>query len=323
VYLAGNSGGGDASTAPSSDAVAAAPISVPVVTTADQTPLRWGQPANVVPATVVSNAPASFSPPASATPAVSSAPPVSITVSAPSGPAEAYINLGSGPYPQQSTITTGNALPWYNSAQISSFFGGQPTAQQIQNFDNTVLQRVQQTFSQSGLSVTLTTNPNDSALHTISLVSNTSSASLASAIGMTQVGKNGFSFIDHIAASAQSLDQLQWIAAHNISHELMLALGVPENYDKSGNFIDSKVASWAMMVSPSSTFSPAASQALAGALASLNSGDQAYQLGAQEYFPIPKPVPEPATLGLWTLAAAAAIVARGIRSRRCLVRGQA
>ena len=45
---------------------------------------------------------------------------------------------------------------------------------------------------------------------------------------MTQVGGNGFSFIDQIAPSAHSLDQLEWIVAHNISHELMLAFGVPE-----------------------------------------------------------------------------------------------
>ena len=41
--------------------------------------------------------------------------------------ADANLNLGSGPYPLESTITTGNAQPWYNSSQIASFFGGQPT----------------------------------------------------------------------------------------------------------------------------------------------------------------------------------------------------
>ena len=186
---------------------------------------------------------------------------------APSGPVDAFINLGNGPYPLASTITTGGAQPWYDSPQITSLFGGQPTAQQIQSFDNAILQRVQQTFSQSGVSVTLTDNPAVPALHTLSLVSNTQSASLSDAIGMTQVGASGFSFIDKIAPSAQSVDQLEWIVAHNISHELMLAFGVPENYDQSGNYIDSKVASWSMMVSPTSTFSPAAAQALAQALA--------------------------------------------------------
>ena len=192
-----------------------------------------------------------------------------------SGPVDAFINLGNGPYPLQSTITTGNAQPWYSSSQISSLFGGQPTSQQIQSFDNTILQRVQQTFSQSGVNVTLTDNPSVAALHTLSLVSNTSAASLPTAIGMTQVGGSGFSFIDHIASSAQSLDQLEWIVAHNISHELMLAFGVPENYDTTGNFVDSRMANWAMMVSPTSTFSPAAAQALDQALAAQNGGNSA------------------------------------------------
>ena len=95
-----------------------------------------------------------------------------------SAPVDAFINLGNGPYPLQNTITTGNAGAWYNSSQITSLFGGQPTAQQIQSFDSAVLQRIQQTFSLSGVGVTLTDNPNVAALHTLSLVSNTSSANL-------------------------------------------------------------------------------------------------------------------------------------------------
>jgi hypothetical protein len=232
-----------------------------------------------------------------------------------SGPVDAFINLGSGPYPQQSTITTGGALPWYQSTQITSLFGGQPTAQQIQSFDNGVLQRVQQTFSQSGISVSLTTDPTVAALHTLSLVSNTVSAPMASAIGMTQVGHNGFSFIDQIAPSAQSLDQLQWITAHNISHELMLAFGVPENYDQTGKFIDSTVANWSMMVSPNSTFSPAASQAIAQALAQQNNGGSGYQLGAQEL--TSAAVPEPATWAIWGLAVTAVVLWRRNSLRPC------
>ena len=190
-----------------------------------------------------------------------------ITAPPASGRVDAFINLGYGPYPLQGSITTSNALPWYDSSQITSVFGGQPTSQQIQSFDNAILQHVQQTFSQSGVSVTLSDNPNVSASHTLSLVSNTASASLSNAIGMTQVGASGFSFIDKIAPSAQSVDQLEWIVAHNISHELMLAFGVPENYDQSGSYIDSTVANWSMMVSPNSTFSPAASAAITQALA--------------------------------------------------------
>jgi hypothetical protein len=228
------------------------------------------------------------------------------------GPVDAFINLGTGPYPQASAIATGNPLPWYDSARISSLFGGQPNAQQIQSFDSTILQRVQQTFSLAGVSISLTTNPAVAALHTLSLVSNTASASLASAIGMTQVGSNGFSFIDQIASSAQSLNQLEWIVAHNVSHELMLAFGVPESYDQTGNFIDARLANWSMMVNPSSTFSPAAAQAIAQALAQQNGGGSGAALGAQ-LVDSAATVPEPATWTLWGLTGAAVLLARRIR----------
>ncbi len=229
-------------------------------------------------------------------------------------PVDAFINLGAGSYPAASSITTGNAQPWYNSAEVASVFGGQPTAQQQQAFDSTILQRVQQTFNQSGVSLTLTDNPNVAALHTLSVVSNTTSSSLPSAIGMTQVGGNGFSFIDVSAPSAQSVDQLEWIVAHNISHELMLAFGVGENYDKTGQYIDSKVANLAMMVNPNATFSPAAAQAISQALAAQDGSASQTQLGAQL---IEEAVPEPATLAIWVLAAASALfVSRRTRSRR-------
>ena len=95
--------------------------------------------------------------------------------------------------------------------QASSFFGGTPTAQQIASFDNTVLQRVQQTFQQSGVNVSLTTDPTVPATHTLSLVSNTTSNIIPGVIGMTQVTASGFSFFDQEVKSAQTLDQLEWI----------------------------------------------------------------------------------------------------------------
>ena len=267
------------------------------------------QPVMYTPPAVLSNVPATASQPSVAAPSalVAAAAPSPATASA---PAQAFINVGSGPYPQSAAITTGGASPWYNSSQLTSFFGGQPTAQQIQSFDNAILQRVQQTFSQSGISVTLTENPNAPALHTVSLVSNTASATLSNAIGMTQVGGNGFSFIDQIAPSAHSLDQLEWVVAHNISHELMLAFGVPENYDTTGNYIDSKLANWAMMVNPNSTFTTDASQAINQALASQTQTDSTGQLGAQAFDPSPAAIPEPTTVAMWGLAAIVLVVSR-------------
>ncbi|MBV8315215.1 MAG: hypothetical protein JOZ53_09780, partial [Planctomycetaceae bacterium] len=45
---------------------------------------------------------------------------------------DAFVNLGSGPYADASTLTSGNAQPWYNSPQVANLFGGTPTAQQQQ-----------------------------------------------------------------------------------------------------------------------------------------------------------------------------------------------
>jgi hypothetical protein len=276
------------------------------------------QPITIPSGPAIANGPlnsVAYAAPITSAPAEASSSPAASSVVSAAVPVDAYINVGAGPYPAQSSITTGNAQPWYNSPQITSLFGGNPpTAQQQQSFDNTVLQRVQQSFSQSGVSVTLTDNPNVAALHTISLVSNTTSTSLPSAIGMTQVGGNGFSFIDVSAPSAQTLDQLEWIVAHNISHELMLAFGVPEKYDTTGNYLDAKMASLSMMLNPNATFSSAAAQAITQALASQNVTGSLSQLGAQGLDG--SPAPEPTTLAIWALAAAALLVAQRTRSRR-------
>jgi hypothetical protein len=317
AYFAGQNGNGGGYSAPASASppappaptipapsqpIVAQPVSTQPVT--PQTPTV--QAAATAPISLVANAPVMQ--PQLTTSPVSAAPTFS-------GPVDAFINLGNGPYPLQNAITTGNAQPWYDSSQINTLFGGQPSAQQIQSFDNAILARVQQTFSQSGVSVTLTDNSSVAALHTLSLVSNTASASLSTAIGMTQVGGSGFSFINNIAPSAQSVDQLEWIVAHNISHELMLAFGVPENYDQTGNYIDSKLANWAMMVSPTSTFSPAAAQALTQALAAQTSSAAAANLGAQVINSLESTVPEPATIALWVMAGAALIVSGQRRMR--------
>ena len=247
-----------------------------------------------------------------ATSAVASPPPVSyssssVATTTTSTPmVNAFLNLGNGPYPLASQITTGNAQPWYDSSQISSFFGGQPNSQQIAAFDSTILQRVQQTFQQSGVNVSLTTDPTVLAAHTLSLVSNTGSNTVPGVIGMTQIGASGFSFIDQIAKSAQSLDQLEWIVAHNISHELMLSFGVGENYDQTGNYIDARNANWSMMTDPSATFSSAAAQAIQAALANQQTATSG-TLGAQE---IVQPVPEPTTILVWAFGLSTAFFLR-------------
>ena len=228
-----------------------------------------------------------------------------VPMASPAAPvANANLNLATGPYVLDSTITTGNSQPWYNSSQVSSFFGGQPTSQQITAFDNTVYQRVEQTFQQSGVPINLTLNSTAAAAHTLSLVSGSTSSTTPGVIGMTQVGASGFSFIDQEAKAAQSLDQLEWIVAHNISHELMLSFGVGENYDQSGNYIDARNANWAMMVNPDATFSSAAAQALQTALVT-NSTSSSNIQGAQLIDG--QPVPEPTTVACWLVGLSAAL----------------
>ncbi len=285
-----------------------APVSAPV-SAAAPAPVQVSTPVAPAP---ISIAPAASQPPVSA-PALSfnqTAAPVSPAAVASTNilsgkPVDAFINLGNGPYPQASLITTGGAQPWYNSTGVATIFGGAPTLQQQQSFDAAILQRVQQTFAQSGVAISLTSDPNQAALHTLSLVSNTVSSSLPTAIGMTQVGANGFSFIDQSVKSAQSVDQLEWIVAHNISHELMLAFGVPENYDQTGKFVDARMASWSMMVSPSATFSPAAALAISQAIQTQENAVGG--LGAQLVGPTANAVPEPATWITWIVVATASL----------------
>lgn len=257
------------------------------------------------------------SPPASPTPAVSFAAstfsPVSPTSTPPpppplSGIYDAFINLGTGPYPDSGTLTTGNPQPWYLGTSVDRLFGGIPTIQQAAAFDSTVLQRIQQTFALGGIPVSVTNDPNMPAAHTISVVSQTSNPSLPNALGMTYLGENGFQYIDTAANSASSVDQLEWIVAHNVAHELMLAFGVPEVHDQSGQYIDSPDASWSMMTNPNATFST-------GAVADLLSrnfqatGDSAMIPSAQLLGP--PTVPEPSTVILWTaIGSAGLIVAR-------------
>ena len=74
-------------------------------------------------------------------------------------------------YADASTLTSGNAQPWYNSPQVANLFGGTPTAQQQQAFDDAILQRVEQAYQLSGVPITLTADPNVPAAHMLSVVS--------------------------------------------------------------------------------------------------------------------------------------------------------
>jgi hypothetical protein len=222
-------------------------------------------------------------------------------------------------------LTTGTAHAWYNSPSVQAVFGGTPSAQQQSDFTGKVLQDVQQTFKLAGLNPTLTLDPNAPSHHTLSVVSGASYTANPSAIGITDVGANGFGFIDKLSY-AQNADQLAWAVAHNVAHELMHAFGVAVHHDQTGQYIDSGTATWGLLTDPKATFSAAASADIASHLA--GSVSSSMTLGAQKLNAnghpmaclcplckkgtqlIPTPVPEPATWASWSLALAAVAACR-------------
>lgn len=230
--------------------------------------------------------------------------------------ADAFLNLGGGPYAGEASVTRGGAQVWWNSPQVNRLFGGPPGDQSRTNFEQLVKSRVDRTFALSGVPVTLTTDRSVPAAHTLSLVSNTASPELPIAIGMTQLGGDGFTFIDQAGRVANNVDQLAWIVAHNLAHELMLAFGVPEVHDATGNFIDARNATWRMMTDPNAVFSESAVRDLLSR--DFRARNNFFLLAAQVIDPAP--VPEPATIALWSASTLAVFFIRARKARKS-VRG--
>jgi hypothetical protein len=138
------------------------------------------------------------------------------------------------------------------------------------------------------------------------------------AIGITQVGDSGFSFIDKLNY-ASNPDQLSWAVAHNVAHELMHAVGVASHPDVTGNYIDAASADWKLLTDPNTSFSPAAVSLIKSAMANgadvgslgaeiLKSGvlsahcycrfcDNLSGVDGEQV--LATPVPEPATVAVW------------------------
>ncbi|SIO62274.1 PEP-CTERM protein-sorting domain-containing protein [Singulisphaera sp. GP187] len=237
----------------------------------------------------------------------------------PGGTADAYLNFSTGPYPEASLMTTGGAQPWFTSPVVEKLYGGQaPNTQQQADFTNAVLDHVNQTFQLSGgLAPKITLDPSIPANHTLSVVSNTSYGANPNAIGITDVGNSGFSFIDKLSYGS-SINELEWAVAHNVSHELMHAFGVSGHDDQSGNYLDAASAKWELLTSPTTRFSDAAiADIKARAFAPSSSGFTAGGLQLDGDLEIlASPVPEPTTWALWGLALSAAVVQRRRQLRR-------
>ena len=252
---------------------------------------------------------------------------------------DAFINFGNAPYSEAQSLTTGNPQAWYQSASVQSVFGGAPTAAQQLAFQNEVVQTVQNTYNQSGLKISLTTDPTQNYAHTMSVISGASFPGNPGAIGITDVGNDGFSFIDKINL-AKTPDELATAVGHNIAHELMHAFGIAGHPDQSGAYLDAATANWSTLTNAQTTFSPQAIQMLS-AQNFLNGPGKNYTQGAvgltglellTEHHPVichcplcnqlhtleaseglavaAAPVPEPTTVALWGFAAVAAAIAR-------------
>lgn len=289
----------------SASALAAAPMpSTPAVTTASL--FGGGAVTNATSATTFSQITGNYSPVSTPTPAP------------PSYAYDALINFGTAPYASAGVLTTGGAQAWYTSPVVQSLFGGTPDAQQQADFTTTVLQRVEQTFQNSGVSVAVTTNGADSAAHTLSVVSGTSYGQGADAIGITDMGNDGFSFIDKLSY-AQNVDQLEWAVAHNVAHELMHAFGV-EHHDTTGGYLDSAVASWEMLIDPRTVFGTEAvadllKQDFKTRFAGRGNGAQGLSAAGTGML-APSPVPEPTTWALWGLAGTLGMVLHRRKAHR-------
>jgi hypothetical protein len=247
-------------------------------------------------------------------------PPPSPASASPGAPRDAYLDFGTSSYPEQNALTVGAAQPWYDSASVTKAFGHVPTAQEQQGFINAVVSDVQHTFTASGLTgsnaVSLTTDPSAGALHTLSVVSGLSYAPNPQAIGITDVGGNGFSFVDKLSYATDPTD-LEWAVAHNIAHELMHAFGVAVHHDQTGDYLDAATAKWSLLIDPNAQLSPAAVSDIVAHSVGRNASSSA-MLGGQGIDgdqELLAPVPEPATVLLWSLAGGG-LVLHGKRTAR-------
>lgn len=309
----------------------AAPVSTPIVPPAPIVPIVVPNvpptpPAPVASPIALTTAPYTPPQPAVATLSfVSAAPtPAPAAMIPPQTQYDAYVNMGSGPYSTAESLTTGSAQPWYASPAAQGVFNGVPNANQRAAFTDTVLQRVEHTYQLAGIPIRLTSDSNAAAAHTVSVVSGTSYPGNPDAAGMTSIGHDGFSFIDKFGA-ARTVDELEWVVAHNVAHELMHAFGA-DHHDTSGEYLDSAVSGWDKMIDPNTTFGPdAISDLLVKNFQSRGpgySGTGAHQIGctctlcrSEAQLIAPAPIPEPATIMLWSLIGAGGLTWRIKRQR--------
>jgi hypothetical protein len=270
---------------------------------------RWGSPNNASTNAVSTSSTSSTSAAPTATASASPTPAASSSY-------DAFINMTGSNFAEAGNLVSGTPQAWYNSPVVAQVFGGTPNAQQQADFTAKVLADTQQVYGLSGVPVKLTTDPTATAAHTMSVISGASYGQIPQAIGITDVGANGFSFIDKFTG-LQTQDQLAMAVAHNVAHELMHSFGIAVHHDPTGNYIDSATATNALLTNPNATFSPAAVTDLLSQNFQQNSiaGLSGAQVSAGLHVDGDQvlAVPEPTTIAMWTIALGGLVVARSRR----------
>ncbi|QDV33922.1 hypothetical protein [Tautonia plasticadhaerens] len=226
----------------------------------------------------------------------------------PEEPADAYLNFSDGPFPAAESLAEGEPAAWHRSPVVSDLLGRAPNAQEQQGFKADVVAKVEDRFRSSGIDVDLISEPGP-ASHTLSVVSGALAKDNTQAIGLADIGGDGFTFLDNFdTAAIDSVDDLETAVANNISHELMHTFGVDFHHE-SGETIDSGTIPWDLLTDEDLAFSGDAvallssadfqgrwdDLTLAGAqLPSHGQGCSCHPNGAHA-------TPEPATLAMWAI----------------------
>lgn len=265
-------------------------------------------------------------------PTPASVQPARASASPPITHADAFLNFGTGSFSREQDLTAGDASSWFTGANVEHAFGGrQPDAAEQAEFSRKVLDEVNANFEASGIVPKITLDPNIKADHALSIVNGTAvgeDPATSTIIGLTEVGGDGFSFLNHLGTAKDS-SELAVMLSRNITHELMHAFGVGSHPDQTGEYIDSAVAAPDLLTKDVARLSPEAVQRIIAADASFNDGTSAYSQSYPDGNPnhcsscrraaqvrAAQTVPEPTTVAFWGLAGVAVVAYRRRRPAR-------
>lgn len=223
-------------------------------------------------------------------------------------PADAYLNFSDGPFPGAESLADGSPSAWHQSPVVADLLGRAPNPQEQQGFKADVLAKVEDRFRSSGIDVDLTIDP-EPAAHTLSIVSGALAKDNPEAIGLADIGGDGFTFLDNFDTDAiDSVDDLETAVANNISHELMHTFGIDFHHE-SGETIDSGTIRWDLLADDDLAFSQDAVALLSSADFQdrwddlLLAGAQlpSHGQGCSCHPNAAHATPEPATLAMWAI----------------------